>query len=136
MDVRIRKLYTFFFIASLAGFSWLTYSLITYTHKSSGVCIFKSVTGIPCPSCGSTRSVISLISGDPMSAVRWNPFGFIIVVLMFVIPVLLAYDLVFNKTVLYNFYTKSESIIRRKIVAIPLIALVILNWIWNIIKHI
>jgi hypothetical protein len=42
------------------------------------VCYFHEWTGLPCPSCGSTRLVESLLAGDPLGAVRWNPLIFLV----------------------------------------------------------
>ncbi len=36
-------------------------------------CVFKGLTGIPCPTCGSTRSVVHLAHGDILSALAMNP---------------------------------------------------------------
>jgi len=36
-------------------------------------CSFKSLTGIPCLSCGMTRSATSLVSGDLLLAFKLNP---------------------------------------------------------------
>lgn len=36
-------------------------------------CVFKRLTTIPCPSCGSTRSVVHLSHGDFLSAFVMNP---------------------------------------------------------------
>jgi hypothetical protein len=36
-------------------------------------CVFKGLTGIPCPTCGSTRSVAHLAHGDILSALAMNP---------------------------------------------------------------
>ena len=36
-------------------------------------CVFRSVTGIPCPSCGATRGVLALIHGHPVEAFGFNP---------------------------------------------------------------
>lgn len=36
-------------------------------------CVFKGLTGIPCPTCGSTRSVVHLAHGDILSAFAMNP---------------------------------------------------------------
>jgi hypothetical protein len=36
-------------------------------------CVFKGLTGIPCPTCGSTRSVVYLAHGDVLSALAMNP---------------------------------------------------------------
>ena len=36
-------------------------------------CVFKGLTGIPCPTCGSSRSVMHLAHGDILSALAMNP---------------------------------------------------------------
>jgi hypothetical protein len=36
-------------------------------------CVFKGLIGIPCPTCGSTRSVVHLAHGDILSALAMNP---------------------------------------------------------------
>jgi hypothetical protein len=38
-------------------------------------CVFKGLTGIPCPTCGSTRSVIHLSHGDISAALFMNPLS-------------------------------------------------------------
>jgi len=42
-------------------------------------CPFEAVTGIPCPGCGMTRAMLSLIAGDIGSASASNPFCFFLV---------------------------------------------------------
>ena len=36
-------------------------------------CVFRGLTGIPCPTCGSTRSLVHLSHGDVLSALSLNP---------------------------------------------------------------
>lgn len=36
-------------------------------------CLFNRLTGLYCPGCGGTRSVISLIHGRPLTSIRYNP---------------------------------------------------------------
>jgi hypothetical protein len=36
-------------------------------------CAFRGLTGIPCPACGSTRSLVHLAHGDILSAALMNP---------------------------------------------------------------
>ncbi len=43
-------------------------------------CVFKAVTGIPCPTCGATRAVLALLRGEWWSAVRFNPLVTLILV--------------------------------------------------------
>mgnify|MGYP001824672890 CR=1 FL=1 len=39
------------------------------------VCRFKALTGLDCPTCGLTRSVVSLAHGDTRASMRWHPAG-------------------------------------------------------------
>jgi len=36
-------------------------------------CLFNLLTGLYCPGCGGTRSVISLIHGYPIASLKYNP---------------------------------------------------------------
>lgn len=130
------KLYVLVSTACAAGYIWL---FINYHRSFSGtmepgVCLFKRITGIPCPSCGSTRSVLSIMNGDFITAVLWNPFGLIIMSFLIMAPLWILYDIVLHKDSLLQAYNRTEIFLRRKWIAIPLILLVILNWIWNIYK--
>ncbi len=40
-----------------------------------GSCIFRSLTGIPCPSCGTTRAATAFLQGDLMTAFINNPLA-------------------------------------------------------------
>lgn len=41
-------------------------------------CVFHTVTGCPCPTCGATRCLISLLHGHISQAIAWNPLIFTI----------------------------------------------------------
>lgn len=41
------------------------------------VCAFHAITGVPCPACGGTRCIRSLLSGHAMAAFAWNPLVFV-----------------------------------------------------------
>lgn len=43
------------------------------------LCVFRLVTGYPCPTCGLTRSIVAIMHFDLIKAVHMNPFGFLIV---------------------------------------------------------
>lgn len=45
--------------------------------KIAIACIFYEVTGLYCPGCGITRSIISLIEGDLYQAFRYNQIVFV-----------------------------------------------------------
>lgn len=39
------------------------------------LCTFKHLTGLPCLTCGMTRSWVALVHGDVAQALAWNPAG-------------------------------------------------------------
>ena len=36
-------------------------------------CVFKNCTGLPCPTCGSSRAIVHLAHGDILSSIAMNP---------------------------------------------------------------
>lgn len=132
------KLYLFIILACFAGYGWLCFSL-QYQHQIQNnefsVCFLKNVTNIPCPSCGTTRAVMEISKGEISQSILLNPFGIIVAIIMLICPIWIVYDFLSKKDSFYQFYTKSEEILRRKKVYIPLLILVLLNWIWNINKN-
>lgn len=136
MTLNRNKLYSILFISCMAGYSWLYFDLnINKTkNKSFEVCLIKHTTNIPCPSCGSTRSIITLTKGNFVEAIRINPFGYIVAIIMFIAPIWIAIDIIMKRNTLFEFYQKIETCLKRPKYAIPLILIVIINWIWNITK--
>lgn len=130
------KLYSIMFIACFAGYIWLYFGLL-YEHaisKPVQVCLIKHFTNIPCPSCGSTRSILSLTKGNFTEAFSINPMGILAAVIMLLLPIWIIADMINKKNTLFNFYQKTEIYLRKPQFAIPLVVLVIINWIWNITK--
>lgn len=138
MNLNPNRLYGILSVACGAGYGWLYYSAIsphtTSSFHSLEVCLFKTATGIPCPSCGSTRAVLALMAGNVHEALLLNPFGFVIALVMLLAPVWICYDLASKETTLFDFYCCLETWVRKPAIAFPLVLLVIINWIWNISK--
>ena len=129
------KLYSLLLIACLAGFIYLFYTIHTLQSETVRVCIIKNVTGYPCTSCGTTRAVTLLLQGKVIESLLLNPFGILIAVIMTIFPFWILTDILLKKETFYTWYKKAEIIIRTKWIAVFLIILVALNWIWNIYKH-
>ena len=130
------KLYAILLIACMAGYIWLLYGITNQRteSKSIEVCLIKHATNIPCPSCGSTKAVISLIEGNFFKALSINPFGIIIAAIMLITPLWILFDVASKRQSLYDFYKRTEFFLKKPSVAIPLVLLVVINWIWNITK--
>ena len=137
MILNRNKLYLILLIACLAGYIWLYFGFANDITKNNSVevCAIKYVTNIPCPSCGSSRSVISLLKADFIGAFKFNPLGYLIAVIMLITPIWAVTDIMKKKQTLFDFYLKIEKYIRNPNIAIPLILLIITNWIWNIVKE-
>jgi uncharacterized protein DUF2752 len=130
------KLYTLLFTACLLGSVYLYLSLQNFENRSLNVCIIKNVTGIPCPSCGTTRAVQLLLAGEFVASVAANPFGILVAIIMAIVPFWILFDVIFKKETLLTAYRKIEETVRIKWLAALLIVLVLLNWIWNIYKDV
>jgi hypothetical protein len=129
------RLYLLLGSGIMAGYGWLAWASWQTTHQHEFTpCPIKNATGIACPACGSTRSVLSLSHGDIAGAILLNPIGLIIAAIMLTGPFWLLYDLILKKDTLYKSYKKAEKTIEKKWVAVTLIILILINWAWNIQK--
>lgn len=52
------------------------YPLFTSSSTIELECLFKKMTGYPCPTCGMTRSFKQLIAGHFLESIRYNLFTF------------------------------------------------------------
>lgn len=58
------------------------------------VCIFKNITDIPCPACGSTRATIQLINGHFMDVILLNPLALFTNIFILLAIVWMFYDII------------------------------------------
>ena len=60
------------------GILWTVLVGVSVLLKPAGseatLCVFRNVTGLPCPTCGSTRAALSAVQGRPLDAIAFNPF--------------------------------------------------------------
>jgi hypothetical protein len=61
-----------------AGTVWL----LGLDHLPLTFCVFKGLTGLPCPTCGSTRALARLFGLDLAGAVAMNPLATLLAVVM------------------------------------------------------
>jgi len=129
------RLYLFLFLGLIAGYSYVLWeSYVRIFNHPFTPCIFKNTTGIACPSCGVTRSVLLLMQGGLTSAILMNPLGLVVAAIMAIAPLWLLYDVSLKKNTLYNSYLKTEKVLRIPWIAILLFILIAANWAWNIHK--
>lgn len=135
-----KGIYRFTLIGVMAGYAWLTFSIFSlHTYNSGqgiwGGCLFKQLLHIPCPACGSTRSILVLIGGHPVTALQYNPFGYLLLAALLILPCWLAYDKWSGKSTYYQAYIQAERILRKPPVFFLFWLLVLANWIWKFFKY-
>lgn len=137
MKQKDRRIYWILSFLSLAGYAWVGYNLLNGDHSATHtLCVFKNITGLPCPSCGITRSVLCLAHGDVAQALLINPLGLLAAVLLVVIPCWITIDLISGDQSLLRKFKSAEYTLRtRKLLYVPLIVLMVMNWGWNILKE-
>lgn len=112
---------------------WLAVSVRYQTAITP--CVFKLASGLPCPACGTTRSIIALWHGDWRASWRINPLGFPALAGLALVPVWLVADLARGSDTLIRAFRRCElGLQRRPWLLVLLLVTIALNWAWNIIK--
>lgn len=114
----------------LAGY----FFLIFYPHfiNNYSFCLFKDITGIPCPACGSTRATILLFKGEVLQSILMNPLALVTNFGILVSMLWLIYEIITGRNEFMNFIKKDWSTRYKVLIAV----IIIINWIWNIKKGI
>lgn len=130
------RLYPIIGIVNFIGICWLFYHFKEVnSYNSNPICPIKLTSGYPCPSCGSTRSILAIFQGNFIEALYLNPLGYVGITLLFITSILWIIDVIKKSDTLLRFYFYSENILKQKLITIPLIILILINWIWNITKE-
>lgn len=97
-----------------------------FRRHDLNACMFLRLTGLPCPSCGSTRAVLALTRGEILRAFAWNPL----------ITAFLATLVLYLGTRILTGWAPRVRLTRtERILALTLlVALVLGNWAW-VITH-
>lgn len=135
MSMSRRAFYRLTAVLSALGYAWAVWSCL---HPGGGSpCLFRGLTGLPCPACGAGRSLRALLlQGDAVQAFLINPLGIVLAVLMTVVPVWLLLDAVRGRNTLYAFFNRVDQTLRRRAAFIAFAGLVLANWCWNLFKGI
>lgn len=108
-------------LAVLGLLAAVTIGSIILNRIFGTVCLFKALTGYPCPGCGMTRAWWSVLRGDITDAFYWHPLFLLAPVLVGAIAV----------------YTFAKKPLPRKIAEITLLVLAaafIIVWIIRLVN--
>jgi hypothetical protein len=78
--------------------TFLLFSRFGLTQKF-WICPFFKFTGIPCPSCGLTRSLISLSEGDIRASLQYHSFGLVLTAIATVMIPSILTELILNRKI-------------------------------------
>lgn len=103
---------------------------LDHVPNNLSLCLFRTFTGLPCPSCGMTRAFISLGHGDIHSSILLNPASILIYIATWIGFLLALLQIVFGKKVIEIIWNKYKKILFPGILTI--MALV---WIYKLVHH-
>jgi len=89
-------------------------------------CPIHDLTGLPCPTCGSSRSIVYLAQGNILSSLMINPLAALCVIaaILYFLYSLVAFALGFSKINIQN--TERE----KNIIRICALSLILANWLY------
>lgn len=131
-----RNTYLVLGLLLLASYVWLAWQYSGRAHGTQhGVCITKTVSGVPCPACGTSRSVVLLTEGHVGSALILNPLGLLALLSLLVAPLWLVNDVIRKRPTLATALHRANALLNRNRALFWLLMLLLAaNWVWNIIK--
>jgi Protein of unknown function (DUF2752) len=90
-------------------------------------CVFHDLTGLPCVTCGATRSVIEILHGHFVAAAKWNPLVFVAVCCLLLFNVYAFLVLITRAPRLRVAQWNAGD---KKIARITIVGLLATNWIY------
>jgi hypothetical protein len=130
------RLYLLAIGMAIAGYLLVFYNVQKKENtKVQSLCMLKNITGIPCPACGTTRSVTSLAKGEFSKAFLINPLGYLAAGMLILFPLIILLDIIQKKDRFYRLFHKADSFFKKRWIAIISILIILANWCWNIYKE-
>jgi hypothetical protein len=92
-------------------------------------CLFRALTGVPCPACGATHSGVYLSHFHFLDALSANPLFFFLYAALVVWGTNSVVGVLFGRNLKLNFTPSEESWMRR-----GMIGVILVNWFFMIIR--
>ena len=128
------RFYGVLLVMLAASYAWIAYNSVVRVKQAEGIsiCIVRNVTGVPCPGCGTTRSVVHVLHGEILDAVTTNPLGLLAAGALTLLPLWIGADLVRGRASLMHAYAVLNQQLARRAVLVVVVLLVLCLWTWNI----
>ncbi len=128
MENAERRFYLTVITLQLAAILVLSVSALWPGNSPFSICLFQTLTDLPCFSCGTTRAMASLAEGNFAASVGYNPLG---LVLAFGFPVVALWafrDMAAENASLYRLWKKHY-----RGILIVTFALLAVNWVVKLV---
>lgn len=129
-----KKIYILLTGLTFLGYMYILASFVGLFTEDIQGCLFHRVTGIPCPSCGSTRGMKELIKGNYSEAFAMNALCYVQALFLLLYPLLLLADLVLKKRWVCQSYVWTIRMINQPFITTVLILFILINWIYLILE--
>ena len=131
---RINVLTSALIVGTRNKYAYLAIIIMAGYALSVFPCIFHTITGYPCPACGTRRALLILLNGNIYDSILVNPYGLLLVLLTAIYLTGMTIDFIRKKDQFQSWLTRAERHLMNKYILASIILLTILNWIWNIHK--
>jgi len=118
------RTYPFYIIYGIITLLILTAARLTQPLAFHPNCLFKSLTGFPCLTCGMSRLLINLSHFKILTAFYFNPLIFIGIIIILILMLFALISYLFHLPHYHLILTKTE---KRLLLAFIILA-VLLNW--------
>jgi len=115
------------------GVAWLLLNVVWPTGLV--VCPIRSVTGMPCPACGTTRGLVHLLHGEPWQAVASNPNVLLVAPAALVFTLSLVVGWLCRKPFAQQIYAQVQQVLSRKRVFAAFVAWELCVWAFLLFRH-
>ncbi|MDD3303561.1 MAG: DUF2752 domain-containing protein [Clostridia bacterium] len=101
----------------------LVFFILLFVINIPMPCLFKTWLGISCPTCGFTRSVQELLSGNIMNSLRYNILTIPLIIFVIVTFIYVFIDVINNTK---NYITLMNKLLKKYWIVIFIILLIIM----------
>lgn len=116
----------------LAGYALLFLINSFLSGENQTMCIFKNITGTPCPGCGMGRSTLELMQGNFMASFWYHPFGIFFHAGILTSIVFLIKDIRRDEVYVLDVLKQKPTVLAMVLLTVLIVAV----WSWNIYRGI
>ncbi|WP_019187409.1 DUF2752 domain-containing protein [Prevotella conceptionensis] len=128
-----RKEFKILTLLYIIGVAWLLLNVVW--PMGLVVCPLRSVTGVPCPACGTTRGLVHLLHGEPWQAVVSNPNVLLVAPAALVFTLSVVVGWLCRKPFAQQIYAQVQQVLSRKRVFAAFVAWELCVWAFLLFRH-